>query len=363
MTFEKSGAIIKNADALRILKISVLLLASLTAGYATEPIFSTEKASLDSAYEEIPPPKHGTKQIFKYPDGPLYQILKPNLDTYVDDWGTPPYRVVTNSRGIRNEEFETDKPENTTRVLIIGDSYAFGWGVNRSDRFSNLLEKKLNEESENTYQVINSGVPGYGMEDYFLYLKHRGLKYNPDIVVVNFGPNDWLSRERWDETIKKAHKQVFDDINRSEATRKEIRKNIGYRETEIRHKMFDKMESTQLDTFAYMSKMESVSNEENFELMFYSYSSFDWMPYSDKTYDSIHNWEQNHSSKVIWAPEKFEELPREKYTLSKADTHYNAKGHQIMADKLYREGFKQYSSKSKNNDVLSGSFSLSFIGN
>jgi hypothetical protein len=128
-------------------------------------------------------------------DGPLYAFNHPNISGWADAWGMPPFYIETNSEGMRDEEFRKEKPENTIRILVLGTSTTIGYGVNRSYTYPDILESQLNESYPYTdIQVLNAGSGGYGMKDYYVYIRERGLEYNPDIVVVSFMEIDWYSR-------------------------------------------------------------------------------------------------------------------------------------------------------------------------
>lgn len=97
-------------------------------------------------------------------------------------WGHQIGEVVTyniNSKGIRDEEYEYNKPENITRVILLGDSFTFGAEVNEKDRIDKNMETLLNN-----YQIINMGVSAYGTIQEFLLLKSESIKYNPDTVYT-----------------------------------------------------------------------------------------------------------------------------------------------------------------------------------
>lgn len=94
-------------------------------------------------------------------------------------------KVRVNSEGLRDDEF-TIKRKSKKRILILGDSFAWGFGVEEKDRFSELLENKLDN-----YAIINAGVSGYSTIQQLLYLKEKGIKYNPDIVLLLFFQNDY----------------------------------------------------------------------------------------------------------------------------------------------------------------------------
>ena len=100
---------------------------------------------------------------------------------------TQPYFVKINSKGLRDGEHSYDKPQGVFRIVAIGDSFVFGaGGVDPSNRFTEILQK-----SGKHLEVINMGVPGYGADQEYLYLKYEGLKYHPDLVLLCAFYNDF----------------------------------------------------------------------------------------------------------------------------------------------------------------------------
>lgn len=91
----------------------------------------------------------------------------------------------TNSRGLRDKEYTLNKPNGVRRLVVIGDSYTWGFGVNDSEIYTEQLESIL----PNT-EVINLGVTAYSIWQEILYLKREGLQYNPDIVILGLCMND-----------------------------------------------------------------------------------------------------------------------------------------------------------------------------
>lgn len=105
--------------------------------------------------------------------------LKPNIDTYFKL-----VRFKTNSQGLRDKEYAKRKPQNTFRVVVLGDSFAMPAGVDINDAFHTILENRLNKESSDiSYEFINYGVGGYDPNQYLATLKYRGLAYDPDLVL------------------------------------------------------------------------------------------------------------------------------------------------------------------------------------
>lgn len=91
--------------------------------------------------------------------------------------------VQINSKGLRDEEHEYEKKEETKRIEFYGDSFTWGYGVNEEDRFADIFGEELNSFSDKDYEIINLGTTGYGTDQQYLLLREEGLKYNPDVVV------------------------------------------------------------------------------------------------------------------------------------------------------------------------------------
>lgn len=119
-------------------------------------------------------------------DGIVYE-LKPNLHGVFQ--GQP---LTTNSRGLRDEEYDYAKPPGTLRIVAVGDSSLFGWGVPFESTSMEVLERMLNADgAQPTVQVLNFATPGYNTAieaDVFI---RKALRYDPDIVLVNFNTNDY----------------------------------------------------------------------------------------------------------------------------------------------------------------------------
>ena len=88
-------------------------------------------------------------------------------------------RATINSRGWRGHEYPLARTSSRTRVLMLGDSIAFGYGVADEDTFASLLE-------ERGYEVVNLAVPGYGTDQSLLRLEREGMAYSPDVVLLHF---------------------------------------------------------------------------------------------------------------------------------------------------------------------------------
>lgn len=91
-----------------------------------------------------------------------------------------------NSDGFIDAEYKIPKPADTFRIIMLGDSYTEAIQMADSQRFSQLLEQQLNLLKTKKFEVINLGYSGYGTAQEYLALQKFGLKYQPDLVVLNF---------------------------------------------------------------------------------------------------------------------------------------------------------------------------------
>ena len=91
-----------------------------------------------------------------------------------------------------------DTPQNpsATPVLVLGDSYTFGWGLQAEETYLHLLQKRIDQawkRPPNRRQLLNAGTGGWGTGDELAYLETFGDRIKPRAVVV-FISNDDIGR-------------------------------------------------------------------------------------------------------------------------------------------------------------------------
>lgn len=114
--------------------------------------------------------------------GAGYTLMKPGSHS---EWQS--IAVDINSHGLRGPETTYEKSASTYRILNLGDSVVMGWGVRVEDTYGQQLEAILNRQgaSDLHYEVINAGVPGWSLENALAYLQAEGLKYEPDLILLD----------------------------------------------------------------------------------------------------------------------------------------------------------------------------------
>ncbi|MEX2496661.1 MAG: GDSL-type esterase/lipase family protein [Woeseia sp.] len=95
--------------------------------------------------------------------------------------------------GLRGPDPRPRQP-NTFRVVCLGDSFTWGFGVGDDEAFPSVLERRLaNRYPAIDAQVVNAGVPGYGTYDELRFLQSRLDLLDPDLLVLTFlAENDFV---------------------------------------------------------------------------------------------------------------------------------------------------------------------------
>lgn len=251
-------------------------------------------------------------------------------------WDDDPrlYRVETNSEGWRGgEEYSRDPGPNVTRILVLGDSFTFGTGLNYTDTYPYQLERLLNNGTDGEYQVINAGVQGSGMPDYCSMLEHRGLQYQPDIVVVTFTYYDALSRRQVDWMYGAIRERVLDGGTATDAEFTELGGSI-------KTTLYRRMELNMTASLpVYMDRIRDMAQEGGARTVFYSFRPIG----QDDTDGDAREEPPGFMQRVVrqqnltWirAPPVLEERSSETYQLS--DGHYDAWADRQLARHLYGE--------------------------
>jgi hypothetical protein len=98
--------------------------------------------------------------------------------------------VFTNSEGFRTssarEEYAKSHADDLFRIIVLGPSFAFGWGVDHEDSFAQILQARLLEVGfgdGRRIEVINRGIPGLPAAHNLEWYRQVGRNYAPDLVI------------------------------------------------------------------------------------------------------------------------------------------------------------------------------------
>lgn len=122
--------------------------------------------------------------------------------------------IAINEYGLRDNPYPYEKPGNTFRILILGDSFTEALQVNLEDTFHALIEDRLNNELNDTfqYEVISAGIAAYGTTRSMVFYEQEGYKYQPDLVLLAF----YMGNDVRDDHPALAQQEVFPGIFRQQ---------------------------------------------------------------------------------------------------------------------------------------------------
>jgi lysophospholipase L1-like esterase len=154
-------------------------------------------------FVEPPPPQMSGFRLgssrYYMEDEELGWIPRPNVRGSHDQAGSFRSQFSTNSRGLRGAEIEDRSWERHMRIVVLGDSFAWGYGVDDEDTFASVIERLLP-----SMRVANLGVTAYGIRQETAYFERIGRGMKPEIVLLALTMNDITdpARRLPGETVK-----------------------------------------------------------------------------------------------------------------------------------------------------------------
>jgi hypothetical protein len=118
------------------------------------------------------------------PDERFAYIHKPGLAATVQG-----VDVSINRHGFRGPGFPAEKPAGKARMMILGDSVVFGWGVEQEAIFPSLLQRGIDRLGI-PVEIVAAGVGSWNTRTQYEWLRHVGVGLEPDIILLMIVAND-----------------------------------------------------------------------------------------------------------------------------------------------------------------------------
>lgn len=305
----------------------------------------------------IIPLSNDSDPTYKLAHDVLPYSMKPNSEAISIHGNT----IKINSHGLRDYEYSYEKAEGVFRILVLGDSIEFAYGVKMEDGYTKALERRLNALKNKKYkaiEIINTGHPVFNTLDRYNYLRLYGLKYAPDMLIVSLNSSDFavgVSKRVIIDGIDSAPGSFL--LNFPPWVKGLLRKSHLYIATgwwirEFRY--YFRKEPAQLvkkevppqkleATSSYLDDFISVGLAKQMPIYFiFMPIRQEVMSKALKTrefYGQIENLEKERKATVINMLEplsQFSSRTNEVFAY-KDPAHPNAKGHQIVAERLFEE--------------------------
>lgn len=305
--------------------------------------YYTEVKTLASLQAESPADLQGQevslgRMIRLNPNPRIIYELIPNLSVRFKD-----QPLSINASGFRGQEIPIEKNVRTLRIVGIGDSIMFGWGVQEHETYLALLTQKLNANAQGfVWEAINTGVPGYNTWMEVETLKQKGVRYQPDIVILNYVGNDtnlpnFITTER----------ENYFALNQSFLVKYFSHKKFrSFHLMRARERRFENNDPSQVPqryrwmvgedgVRAALEELAALRQKYQFEVIMLSHTEHpEWIREISQTF-------QFHIVEIApewrnYAKEHNLTDPESSWRLKKDDPHPSALGHQVICDTLVK---------------------------
>ncbi|MBN2417618.1 SGNH/GDSL hydrolase family protein [bacterium] len=132
----------------------------------------------------------GARKSWTEPDSQLGYRYTPNTLYWNKNENDHPISGRINQYGWRDRNWEVDRPEGQYRIAVIGDSYVEAFQVEEDSTFLNLVERNLGHTGGHSVELMNFGRSGFTQSEEYLVLRNEVLKFNPQMVLLFFLPDN-----------------------------------------------------------------------------------------------------------------------------------------------------------------------------
>jgi len=245
--------------------------------------------------------------------------MRPNAEVPFPEFNTT---YKTNSSGFRDREYSASKAEGVYRIVVIGDSVSFGWGVELDKSYPKVLEELFVNAGQKV-EVLSMAVSGYNTIQEAALLRESGLAVDPDLVIIGYCLNDK------DFGVDGGLRAYFTD---TPSRLVNTTRRVGMR---IRNKYFGSIPERGFST------IRELCSEKGIPVVVAIFPTFpDGGEEEDAPYGQSHEhevvtgWAEDAGFEVIDLLSKFEEHGRGKNSLD--IYHPNNDGHRLAAEELFR---------------------------
>ena len=247
-----------------------------------------------------------------------------------------------NSIGFREREISRDKAPGVYRIFCLGGSSTCGEAVYEGERFSNILEQRLNNELKPLYfEVYNFGGPGYSTLQMLRLLENELIDYKPDLVIVNPEQADrWLLSSKApfpDSKIKVLSPALFNltcFLERESYMYRFVKQfsfdfswSYKSKNKNIDRKEFKFVRVSPEEHKANLARMLDICRRNHIDAVFLASLVVE----AGKVFNIYKDYDQEPCIDII---SLFKNSQEEALFLP--DDHINAKGHLVIADNIFR---------------------------
>jgi len=276
----------------------------------------------------------GLKVFYRQRSDFMLTDINPSVSTFLG--GAP---ISSNSLGMRDREYTTIKPPNTYRIVLLGSSHDLGSGIKEDETYENVVEDRLNHELPDShysrYEILNMSVGMSGLFQRLLRLEQQGFQFKPDAVILSVAAGDqqFLFRH-----LSRAlslgiqpppdYRQLLEQVTRSAGIHGKMPEVMIERRLQP---YGDELYEWAFQRFAQQCKQRGIH-----PLVVFRPAPVDFQGVEQADRSEVIRLARAAGLEVIDLSPAFDSV-RDRSTLiiAKWDHHTTARGHRLLADKLY----------------------------
>jgi hypothetical protein len=261
-------------------------------------------------------------------DPEVGRVLQPNLKNTI----ATGVLTQTNALGLRERAFELPKPPGLLRVVLLGDSFVQGFGVEAQDRLGVLLERYLAEHAtawKGRIECLHIAVGGWNAVAECAWLRRMLSELAPDLVLhvlVTNDLDDHMGARGFGALAAFAPLQPWRTdalVSHAFPTRFSSPRNTNYLLMGFDYESRNRFE----EMAAAIGRLVPLIRQSGARYVAVSY----WVN---------HNARLWHFLQDVLQPKEFAALPKRlltdpALTLSETDGHWSRKGHELVARLLF----------------------------
>lgn len=238
--------------------------------------------------------------------------------------------LTTNKWGMRDKEYSLEKPENTTRIALLGGSVEMGSGVADNETYESMVEDSLNAIGGQHYEILNFSASGYHVPHNVINTREKVFPFHPDVLIYTAHSEEFYRINR------KLTKIIMEEKDLEFNFLKEIKKKAGATSDMCRLEISNRLKPYMKDIVKW--GYEIIVNEckkNNVKPIWFYFPALGNNRIEDHL-EEITQLATNAGFIVTSAANLWENQELSELQIAKWDLHPNKKGHQIIANELLK---------------------------
>jgi hypothetical protein len=263
-------------------------------------------------------------------DDNLILELVPSTKLYLNG-----VELNTNRWGMRDRDYEQTPAPDTYRIALTGPSFVMGLGVADDEGFEVLLEDRLNRENDGSqyarYEILNFAVPGYSAIQDLMALEQKGLSFQPNALF-------FMAHQREEDAVVlylADRVQAGADLPYEDLVELVRRAEVGTETTKAGIERRLKPFGTELVSWTYRRIVETSRAHGILPIWIFMPTLED--PLYEEEVAHLARLAEDAGFVVLNLSNAYQNQDLESLVVAYWDKHPNARGHQLIAEDLYRK--------------------------